>query len=353
MKFSIGNRKIGEDSPVFIIAELSANHNNDFKLTEKTIYAMKDSGADAVKVQTYLPEDMTLELDTPMFQARKDTIWKGRKLFDLYKEASMPYKWHIELKKIAENLGMVFFSSPFSKMAVDILEKLDVPAYKIASPEITDIPLIEFIASKGKPIILSSGIATLADIELAVNTCRQCRNNQLAVLKCTTAYPAPFEEVNLRTIPNILATFNVIPGLSDHTLGISIPIAAVALGAKIIEKHFILDRKIGGVDSKFSVEPDEFKQMTSSIREVEKALGEITYELTPKTLKSRNAVRSLFVVDNIKKGEPLTQSNVRSIRPGYGLHPKYYHKVLKQKARIDINKGTPLDWNLIEEKIGE
>jgi pseudaminic acid synthase len=347
MQFNICRRKIGEDSPVFIIAELSANHNNDFDIAVKTIHAMKSSGADAIKVQTYLPEDMTLDLDTPMFQTRKDTIWKGRKLFDLYKEASMPYEWHSELKKIAEDLGMIFFSSPFSNQAVDLLEDLNVHAYKIASPEITDIPLIEYIASKGKPIILSSGIATLTDIELAVNTCKQYGNNQLAVLKCTTAYPAPYDEINLKTIPNIQETFNVIPGISDHTLGISIPIGAVALGAKIIEKHLILDRNQGGPDSSFSLEPHEFKLMVKSVREIELALGEVNYDLTEKTIRSRNAARSLFVVNDIKAGELFTEKNIHSIRPGYGLHPKYFKKVINNKAKKDIAKGTPLNWNLI------
>jgi pseudaminic acid synthase len=353
MDFYINSRKISGSDPVFIIAELSANHNQNFDHTVKTIKAMKVAGADAVKVQTFLPEDMTLNLNKPMFLARKGTIWGGRSLFDLYKEASLPYEWHYKLKKIAEEIGLIFLSSPFSKSAVDLLDDIGVPAYKIASPEITDIPLIEYTASKGKPIILSSGIATLTDIELALNTCRQFGNNQLALLKCTTAYPAPFEEVNLRTIPDMINTFKVISGLSDHTLGVSIPIAAVALGAKIIEKHFILDRKLGGVDSKFSIEPHEFKQMVHSIREVELALGEITYDLTPKTIESRNAARSLFAVEDIKKGEYLTIDNIQSIRPGYGLHPKHYNKVLEQKAREFISKGTPLKWDLIEENTGD
>jgi pseudaminic acid synthase len=342
VQITIDNITIGGNSPTFIIAEISANHNNDLKLAEKTIIAMKDSGADAVKVQTFLPEDMTLDMNTPMFMARKGTIWEGQKLFDLYKNASLPYEWHSHLKKVAEDLGMIFFSSPFGVHAVDMLEELNVLVYKVASPEITDIPLIKYIASTGKPIILSSGIASLADLELAINACRECGNNQIAILKCTTAYPAPFEEVNLKTIPNISETFKVIPGLSDHTLGVSIPIAAVALGAKVIEKHFTLDRKLGGVDSKFSIEPTEFKLMTKSIREVEKALGEVTYDLTPKTIQSRNAARSLFVIEDVKKDELLTEQNIRAIRPGYGLHPKYYDEVLGKYANKDITKGTPL-----------
>ncbi|MFC2117199.1 pseudaminic acid synthase [Bacteroidota bacterium] len=348
MQFIIGNKKIGEDSPVFIIAELSANHNNDFRLTEKTLIAMKNAGADAVKVQTYLPEDMTLDLDTPMFQTRKDTIWKGRKLFDLYKEASMPYTWYIKLNQIAKNLGMEFFSSPFSKQAVDMLEDLNVPAYKIASPEITDFPLIEYIAVKDKPVILSSGIATRSDLEDAVDIIRMVGNDKIAILKCTTAYPAPYSEINLRTIPDIGDFFNVIPGLSDHTLGTAIPVASVVLGAKIIEKHFILNRKQGGPDAVFSLEPMEFKLMVESIRNVEKALGNVNYNLTESTKKSRLVARSLFAVKDIKQGEVLTEFNIRSIRPGYGLHPKYLTKILGKKAKTNFLTGTPLSWSLIE-----
>jgi len=348
MQFKIDNIKIGDNSAVFIIAELSANHNQNFDHTVNTIKAMKEAGANAIKVQTFLPEDMTLNLKSAMFQARKGTIWEGRSLFDLYKEAALPYEWHYKLKKIAEEIGLIFLSSPFSKNAVDLLEDISVPAYKIASPEITDIPLIEYVSSKNKPVILSSGIAYQTDIDEAIKACKRQGNNQVAVLKCTTAYPTPFEEVNLNTITDIKNRFGVIPGLSDHTLGISIPIASVALGARIIEKHFILDKSKGGIDSLFSLEPNEFKNMVTAVREVEKALGKVTYELTPKTIQSRNAARSLFVIKNIKEGEIFTEDNIKSIRPGYGLSPKYLNQILGKKAKVAIQIGTPLTWELIE-----
>ena len=347
MQFKINDFNIGDSSSVFIVAELSANHNQDLNHTIKTMLAMKEAGADAVKVQTFLPEDMTLSLGGPMFQAREGTIWEGRSLFDLYKESALPYEWHYKLKETADELGLEFLSSPFSKSAVQLLEDVGVSAYKIASPEITDIPLIKYVSSKNKPVILSSGIAYQSDIEEAIQACRDQGNNQIAVLKCTTAYPTPYEEVNLNTITDIKNRFCVIPGISDHTLGISIPIASVALGARIIEKHFILDRSKAGIDSLFSLEPNEFKKMVISVREVEKALGEVTYELTPATIQSRNAARSLFVVEDIEKGEIFTTENIRAIRPGYGLHPKNYSSILGKCAMKNINKGTPLDWKLI------
>jgi pseudaminic acid synthase len=245
-------------------------------------------------------------------------------------------------------LGLIFFSSPFDKTAVDFLEDMNIPAYKIASFEITDIPLIEYVASKGKPVIISTGIATLADIEEAVNACKRSGNGQIALLKCTSAYPSPLEDINLNTIPNLKNTFKTIVGLSDHTLGISVPVAAVSLGAKIIEKHFILDRNKGGPDAKFSLEPHEFKDMVDSVREVEMALGEVSYELTDKMKKSREFSRSLFVVEDIEKGNIITENNVRSIRPGFGLHPSNLSSILGKKARVDIKKGTPMSWDLIE-----
>lgn len=332
---------------VFIIAELSANHNQDFDLALKTIKAMKDSGADAVKLQTYTPDTMTIDCDNQYFQINKGTLWDGKTLYNLYKEAYTPWEWQPKLKEYAESLGLFCFSSPFDKTSVDFLEKMNVQAYKVASFEITDIPLIKYIASKGKPIIISTGIATLSDIELAVNTCRESGNNQISLLKCTSAYPAPFEEVNLRTMPNLKETFNVEVGLSDHTLGISIPIAAVALGAKIIEKHFILDRSLGGPDSEFSLEPEEFKSMVKSIREVEKALGTVNYNLTDKIIKSREFSRSLFAVENIKSGEIISENNVKSIRPGFGLHPKYLTEILGKTVKNDIAKGTPITFENI------
>ena len=339
---------MGDCHPVYIIAELSANHCQDFDLAVKTIKAMKDSGADAVKLQTYTPDTITIDSDNEYFQINQGTLWDGKTLYQVYQEAYTPWEWQPKLKQITEELGLVLFSSPFDKTSVDFLEDMDVLAYKVASFEITDIPLIEYIASKGKPVIISTGIATLADIEEAVNACRRMGNDQIALLKCTSAYPAPLEEVNLRTIPNLGDTFNTVVGLSDHTLGISASIASVALGARIIEKHFILDRKMGGPDAAFSIEPDEFRSMVEAVRDVEKALGTVNYDLTEKTKKSREFSRSLFVVENIKAGESLTEENVRSIRPGFGLHPRYLEQIIGKKARTDIKKGTPLDWALTE-----
>ncbi len=332
----------------FIIAELSANHRQDIEIAKDTIHAMKESGADAVKLQTYTPDTMTIDCDNEYFQIKQGTLWDGKTLYNLYKEAYTPWEWHYELKELAEKLGLVFFSTPFDKTAVDFLEGLDVKLYKVASFEITDIPLIEYIASKGKPMIISTGIATLADIEDAIDACKRVGNNDIALLKCTSAYPTPLEDVNLLTIPNMAETFGVTVGLSDHTLGISVPIAAVSLGAKIVEKHFILDHSLGGPDATFSLEPDEFSHMVKAIREVERALGKVTYELTEKMKKGREFSRSLFVVEDVKKGEIFTEKNIRSIRPGFGLHPKYIKKVIGKRARRDIKRGTPLKWEYID-----
>ncbi|MHB2153627.1 pseudaminic acid synthase [Calditrichota bacterium GD2] len=332
----------------FIVAELSANHNHDIDIALKTIKASKEAGADAIKLQTYTPDTITIDSNLEYFQMKHGTIWDGTTLYKLYQQAHTPWEWQPKLKKYAEELGLICFSSPFDKTAVDFLEEMDVPAYKVASFEITDIPLIEYIASKGKPVIISTGIATLADIEEAVNACRRMGNNDIALLKCTSSYPAPIEEANLLTIPHLRDTFDVIPGLSDHTMGHAVAVAAAALGAKIIEKHFILDRKLGGPDAAFSMEPAEFKQMVNAIRDVEKALGKVTYELNPKVEKSRVFARSLFIVKDVKAGEEITEENVRSIRPGYGLHPKYYKEILSKKFRKDFEKGTPLRWDMFE-----
>ena len=348
MELKIGNKSIGNNNPVFIIAELSANHLQNFDIAVDTIKAIKESGADAVKLQTYTPDTITIDSDNEYFQINKGILWDGKSLYQLYQEAYTPWEWQPKLKEIAEELELIFLSSPFDRTSVDFLEEMDVPAYKVASFEITDIPLIEYIASKRKPVIISTGIATLADIEEAVNACKRMGNNQIALLKCTSAYPAPLEESNLRNIPNLADTFNTIVGLSDHTLGISAPIASVALGAKIIEKHFILDRKMGGPDAAFSMEPDDFKSMINAVRDVEKALGTVNYDLTEKTRKSREFSRSLFAVEDIKAGESLTEENIRSIRPGFGLHPRYYGQIIGKKARTDIKRSTPLDWDLIE-----
>lgn len=346
-EFKINNKRIDNNSPVFIVAELSANHLHNFDNAVKLIKEAAKAGADAIKLQTYTADTITIDCDNEYFQIKQGTLWDGRTLHDLYKEAYTPWEWQPKLKKIAEEEGLVCFSSPFDKTAVDFLEDMNVPAYKVASFEITDIPLIEYIASKGKPVILATGIATLSDIEEAVNACKRMGNNQIAILKCTSAYPAPLEDVNLRTIPNLSETFDVVVGLSDHTLGISVPIAAVALGAKIVEKHFTLCRADGGPDAAFSLEPDELKAMVKSIRETEKALGQVSYGLTEKMKKSREFSRSLFVVKDVKEGETFTKENIRSIRPGFGMETKYYKDILGKCAKSDIIKGTPMAWNLI------
>jgi pseudaminic acid synthase len=334
-----------ESNSAFIIAELSANHNNDFDLAVKTIKAIANSGADAVKVQTFKPESLSIDVDNEYFGPKTEGLWKGYRPYDLYKKAMMPWEWQPKLKTMAEAAGLQFFSSPFDKEAVDFLENINVPAYKIASFEITDIPLITYAASKGKPIIISTGIATLADIELAVNTCREAGNNQITLLKCTSEYPAPFELANLATIPHLEQTFNVAVGLSDHTMGATVPIVAVTLGAKVIEKHFILSRDLGGPDSAFSMEPQEFAFMIKSVREAEAALGKINYEASEKNKLRR---RSLFAIKDIKAGELLNDLNIASLRPGNGLPPSQYKNLYGKKAKEDIAAGSPLHWNLIE-----
>lgn len=329
----------------FIIAELSANHNNDFNLAVKTIKAMANAGADAVKVQTYKPESLTIDSDIGYFAPRTEGLWKGYTPWKLYSEAAMPYEWQPKLKKIVEDLGLVFFSSPFDKEGVDFLESIDVPMYKIASFEITDIPLIEYAASKGKPMIISIGVAEIEDIQLALETCKNVGNKDIYLLKCTSQYPATIEQANLNTIPDMKERFGVKVGVSDHTAGSLVPTVAVSLGAKVVEKHFILDRKLGGPDSSFSMEPQEFKEMVKSVRNVEAALGAITYNVSG---KEKNRRRSLFAVKDIKKGEEITPKNIRSIRPGYGLHPKFYFEILGKKVNSNIEKGTPIKWDFLK-----
>ncbi len=343
----IANRTISDQSPVLIVAELSANHQQKFDIAAKTLEAMKNAGADAVKLQTYTPDTITLNCDRACFQIKQGTLWDGTTFHKLYQEAYTPWEWHPKLQEIAHSLGLIFFSSPFDPTAVDLLTQLNVPAYKVASFEITDIPLIEYMASKQKPMIISNGIATLSDLELAVAACHRMGNHDIAILKCTSSYPAPLEEANLRTIPNLRETFGTIVGLSDHTLGSSVSIASVALGARIIEKHFILDKSLGGPDAAFSMEPTEFKQMVDSIRMVEKALGKVSYELSPKVQKSREFSRSLFVVQDMEQGQIFSRDNIRSIRPGFGLHPQYLPTILGKRAATAIAKGTPLAWTMV------
>lgn len=344
---SLGKQKIGSNYPVYIIAELSANHNQDFNKARELIRAAKEAGANAIKLQTYTPSTITINCDNKYFRIGKGTIWEGKNLYSLYKEAYTPWEWHPELKKTAGNLGLDFFSTPFDPSSVEFLESMDVPVYKVASFEIVDIPLIRQIAETGKPIILSTGMASLAEIEEAIHTIRNVGNDQIALLKCTSAYPAPAEEMNLRTIPHLSKMFDVPVGLSDHTLGIAVPIAAVSLGACIVEKHFTLSRKTPGPDSAFSLEPPEFKMMVDAIRTTEKALGKINYAVTDHEKASRVIRRSLFAVEDINGGEIFTEKNIRSIRPGYGLPPKYIKNILGKKAKMKIDKGTPLNWDLI------
>jgi len=322
-----------------IIAELSANHNNDFDLAVRTIQAMAEAGADAVKVQTYRPESLTIDLDTGFFAPRTEGLWKGYTPWKLYTEAAMPYEWQPKLKKVAKDLGLVFFSSPFDFEAVDFLASMPVPMYKIASLEITDIPLIAYAASKGKPMIISTGVAKEQDIQLAIEACRKEGNNQITLLKCTSQYPATIEQANLLTIPDMRQRFGVEVGVSDHTMGSMVPVVAVSLGATVVEKHFILDRKLGGPDSAFSMEPHEFKEMVQAVRQAESALGQVTYKVSE---TDKNRRRSLFVVKDIKAGEILTEQNIRSIRPGYGLHPKHYKEVLGKNAKVDLEQGSAL-----------
>jgi pseudaminic acid synthase len=338
----IANFTIDNSSPVFIIAELSANHNGSLNVALETIRAAKRAGADAIKLQTYTADTITIDCDKEDFLI-KGTIWDGRKLYDLYKDAYTPWEWHKEIFDCAKEEGLICFSSPFDKSAVDFLEELSVPAYKIASFEITDIPLIEYVASKGKPVILSTGIATSEDIELALDACQRMGNHNIALLKCTSSYPAPFEEANMAMITDFKERFNVIPGLSDHTLGSTVPIVATTLGAKIIEKHFILDRSIGGPDASFSMNEEEFTGMVNAVREAEKAVGLISYDLTEKQIKGRAFSRSLYVVEGIKKGDFITEANTRSIRPGFGLHPMLLSQILNKPVSKDLDRGHPLE----------
>jgi pseudaminic acid synthase len=349
MKYNIaiGNKNVGHSNPVYIIAELSANHNQDFDQAVQLIKAAKEAGADAIKLQTYTPDTITIDCDNEYFRIGKGTIWEGKNLYELYKEAYTPWEWQPKLKEIASDLGLALFSSPFDKTAVDFLEKMDVPAYKIASFELVDIPLIQYVAATGKPIIVSTGMASLAEIDEAVNAAREAGCTDIVLLKCTSSYPAKPEEMNLRTIPHMAEAFGVPVGLSDHTLGVAVPIAAVVLGSCIVEKHFALSRSIPGPDSSFSLEPHEFKSMVDAIRTTEKALGEVQYKVSEHESASRVFRRSLFVVRDMTAGEVLTEKNVRTIRPGYGLPPKDLKMLLGKKVNRDVKRGSPLVWEFI------
>jgi pseudaminic acid synthase len=345
--FAINNRPIGPGHPTYIIAEMSANHGQDFHHAVQLLQAAKEAGADAVKLQTYTPDTLTIQCDSPEFVHENGSLWAGRSLYELYSEAYMPWDWQPKLKTIANSLGMDLFSSPFDSTAVEFLEQMDVPAHKIASFELVDTGLIQKVARTGKPLILSTGMGSLAEIDQAVQKFRNAGGTQLALLKCTSAYPSPPEEMNLRTIPHLSNTFEVPVGLSDHTMGIAVPVAAVSLGACIIEKHFTLTRSTPGPDSAFSLEPHELKAMVDAVRITEKALGRVSYESTGKEIASRAFRRSLFAVEDIKAGDLFTEQNVRSIRPGQGLPPIYLPQVVNRRAALDIRRGTPLAWNLI------
>ena len=333
---------------VFIIAELSANHNGDLEIAIETIRAAKRAGADAIKLQTYTADTITLDCDNEDFIIKGGTLWDGKTLHGLYKEAFTPWEWHEELFRVAKEEGLVCFSSPFDFTAVDFLEQFDVPIYKIASFEITDIPLIEYTASKGKPMIMSTGIATYEDIQLAVGTCRAVGNNDITILKCTSAYPAPTEEANLIMMQQFAKDFDVKVGLSDHTLGITLPVAATMLGASVIEKHFIVDKSIGGPDASFSLDEAEFTQMVKAVRDAQKAIGKVSYELTEKQKSGKQFSRSLYVSKDVNKGDVITKENVRSVRPGYGLHPKHLKDILGKIFKSDIEKGTAFSLDMIK-----
>ncbi len=346
---NIDNFKINDNSRVFIIAELSANHNGSKKIALDTVKAAKRSGANCIKLQTYTPQTITIDSKRDDFMI-KDTIWKGQNLFELYKKAYTPWQWHEDIFNCAKEIGISCFSSPFDSTSVEFLEKLNVPAYKIASFEITDIPLIELVASKGKPVIISTGIASEKDIERAINACKKMNNNNIALLKCTSSYPAPIDEANICMIKDFKDKYGVISGLSDHTLGYTVPIISIAYGAKIIEKHFILDKSIGGPDSSFSMDEKEFTQMVKEIRNAEKCIGKISYSLTEKQKKGKKYCRSLYVVNDINIGDVITEKNVKSIRPGYGLHPKYYKKILGKKVNYNLKKGDRFELKYLKKK---
>jgi pseudaminic acid synthase len=346
-QIEINQRCIGLGQPAYIIAELSANHNGDYERAAQIILTAKNAGADAIKLQTYTADTITIASDRPEFRVSGGTLWDGRTLHDLYAEAFTPWEWQPRLKKLAEELDMDCFSSAFDPTAVDFLESMGVPAHKIASCELVDIPLIQKMARTGKPLILSTGMATVEEIEEALQSARNAGATQIALLKCTSAYPAPPEEMNLRTIPEMARRFGVPVGLSDHTMGIATPVAAVALGACIIEKHLTISRSDSGPDSAFSLEPHEFKAMVDAVRVAEKALGQVQFSVSPKEQANRAFRRSLFVVEDVEQGESFTNKNVRSIRPGNGLHPRYLGEVIGKTAAQGIKRGTPLSWELV------
>ena len=348
--FSIAGRRIGPGEPVYIIAEMSANHNHEYRQAVEIIHAAKEAGADAVKLQTFTPDVHTLDLKDECFCVKGGTPWDGKTLYALYKETFMPWEWQPKLKKVADGIGIDLFSAVVDPTGVAFLEEMGVPAYKIPSFEMVDLPLIETVARTGKPLIISTGMATLEEIGDAVGAARKAGAREIALLKCTSAYPAPPAEMNLRTIPDLAESFGVPVGISDHTSGTTIPIAAVAVGASLIEKHFKLTEDEEGPDSTFSITPEEFRAMVDAVRETEQALGSVSYAITEHEAANRAFRRSLFVVEDIQKGQVITRQNVRSIRPGNGLPPKFLPEVLGMRVRRDVKRGEPLNWSLLEEK---
>jgi pseudaminic acid synthase len=346
---AIAGKQIGVGFPTYIIAEVSANHNQDILIARKTVIAAAEAGVDAVKFQTYTPDTLTFDSDSEIFQIEHGTAWDGRTLYSIYSEGYMPWEWHAELFDLANSLGLAAFSSPFDPSAVDYLANLDVPAFKIASFEIVDIPLVRYVAQQGKPVLISTGIAREEDILAAVTACREEGNDQIVVLKCTSAYPAPAAELNLLTIPTIASQFDVIPGYSDHTMTSTAAIAAATLGARVIERHITLDREAGGLDSGFSTSASEFKDLVDQIRETESALGISTFSLSATGESSRRFSRSLFVVEDVKAGDLISAVNVRSIRPNNGLPPMLLPQIIGQEFSENASAGTPLSYKIIKE----
>ncbi len=345
--FRIGSRSIGRGQPTYIVAELSANHGHSLERAVDLIRAARDAGADAVKLQTYTPDTLTIDSSQQHFCIGGGTLWDGRTLYDLYGEACTPWDWQPKLQTIAREIGIDLFSTAFDPTAVDFLEAMNVPVHKVASFELVDIPLVVKMARTGKPLVLSTGMATLSEIDEAVTAAREAGAAQIALLKCNSAYPAPPEEMNLRTIPHLARAYGVPVGLSDHSVGIAAPVVAVALGACIIEKHLTLSRAAGGPDAPFSLEPDEFRAMVAAVRTAERAVGTVCYGATKSEVSSRVFRRSLFVIRDVKKGETFTEENVRSIRPGHGLAPKHLKDILGRQAARDVEKGTPMSWNCV------
>lgn len=347
-RFTVGDRVVGEGAPCWVVAEISANHNQSYERAVEIVRAAKKAGADAVKLQTYTADTLTLDSDRECFRIGGDSVWAGKTLYELYREAYTPWEWHAPLMAVAREEGLECFSTPFDATAVDLLERLNVRVYKIASFELIDIPLLKKVATTGKPVVASTGMASLAEIEEAVATLRAHGTADIALLKCTSAYPATPAHMNLRTIPHLAQTFDVVAGVSDHTMGSTVAVAALTLGARIVEKHFTLRRADGGPDSSFSMEPDEFAAMVREIRDTERALGHVTYTPTPDETKNIQFRRSLFIAENVRKGDVFTERNVRSVRPGHGLHPRYLESVLGKKAACAIERGTPLTWHHLE-----